>query len=172
MTGMTAMGRLGILVRITTACVLLIGATACRDPAPAVVAATAPELGVIGSDDKIVKLADFNGKVVLVNFWRSECGPCLVEMPEIEAVYQEYRDRGFEVLAINMGQDRQTIDAVRRRVSVTFPMLGDPLKIAAERYRVEVMPTSFIIDGEGLVRERIEGGLTRARLGGKIQALL
>lgn len=133
---------------------------------------TAPELAVLDLDEQVVKLADFKGKVVLVNFWLAECGPCLVEMPEFETVYQKHRDDGFEILAVNMGQESTTILNTSRRLDVTYPLLEDPLKITTERYRVSAAPTSFLIDRNGVLRERIDSPMSKSVLEKKIAELL
>ncbi len=132
----------------------------------------APELAVLDMDSKAVKLADLKGKVVLINFWLVECGPCLVEMPEFESVYREYRDQGFEILAVNMGQENAAIRNAGRRLDVTYPLLEDPLKITTERYGVKAAPTSFLIDREGVLRERINSPMTGKVLEKKVTGLL
>lgn len=133
---------------------------------------SAPELAVLDMDSKAVKLADLKGKVVLINFWLVECGPCLVEMPEFESVYREYRDQGFEILAVNMGQESAAIRNASRRLDVTYPLLEDPLKITTERYGVKAAPTSFLIDREGVLRERINSPMTGKVLEKKVTGLL
>ncbi len=143
-----------------------------RETADGTADQTAPELAVLDMDRQAVKLADLKGKVVLVNFWLVECGPCLVEMPEFESVYQEYRDQGFEILAINMGQESAAIRNASRRLDVTYPLLEDPLKITTERYSVQAAPTSFLIDREGILRERINSPMTGKVLEKKLTGLL
>lgn len=145
---------------------------ACKDEPPAVVSGPAPELGVLGPGEQAVTLADFRGRVVLVNFWFATCGPCLAEMPDLEAYYRSHKGEGFEILAVNMGDDEQTIAATGRRLALSFPLLGDPLKIAATRYKVSGAPTSFVIDRNGILRGRIEGSLTPKELERRVGGLL
>jgi len=132
----------------------------------------APELAVLDLDQNAVKLADLKGKVVLVNFWMVECGPCLAEMPGFETVYRKYKHDGFEILAVNMGQDTTAIRDASRRLEVTYPLLEDPLRITTERYDVMAAPTSFLIDREGRLHERINSPMSDKVLEQKISGLL
>ncbi|KGJ06655.1 Peroxiredoxin [Paracoccus halophilus] len=150
----------------------LLALAACKDEAAIEVGQPVPDLAVLDRDGNPVDLAAYRGKVVFVNFWQSGCGPCLVEMPEIEQVYQDLRSRGFEVLAINMGQDGDTIENTRRRTGVSYPLLADRLKLASVQFGVLAVPTSFLIDRDGRLVERINGPLTRAQLETRLAQLL
>lgn len=132
----------------------------------------APELAVLDGAGVPVTLADFTGKVVLVNFWITGCGPCLVEMPALDAAYRAWRDRGFALLAINMGQGPEALREVQRKLSLSFPLLADPLRITTSRYQVVGAPTSFLIDRDGRIRDRIDGPLTRADLEQRLAAMV
>lgn len=145
---------------------------ACAPSENVEVGGAAPELTAMDMDGNAVTLSQMKGKIVFVNFWSSGCGPCLVEMPEIDEVYKRHRGDGFEVLAINMGQDDDTIKNVNRRLGVTYPLLSDRLKITSRQYGVAFVPTSFLIDREGVVLERINGPLTRDQLMRKVADIL
>lgn len=146
--------------------------TACEPQETTRASGTAPELSVLDREERSVKLADFRGKVVLVNFWLAECGPCLVEMPEFDEAYRKYRKDGFEVLAVNMGQDADAVRKTRRRLEVSYPLVSDPLKITTQRYGVRAAPTSFLIDRDGNLHERINAPLSREDLEKKLDKLL
>jgi cytochrome c biogenesis protein CcmG, thiol:disulfide interchange protein DsbE len=146
--------------------------SACDNEPAARVSEAAPELAATDARDQVVKIADLRGKVVLVNFWLSGCGPCVAEMPGLDAVYRRYKDKGLEVLAVNFGQSRMEIEDAGRRIGVSFPLLADPLKIAMRRYHVVGTPTSFIIDAAGIVRERIDGPFTGRDLEQRLAGLL
>jgi peroxiredoxin len=148
----------------------LIGA--CDEQKIATPQAVAPELAATDLAARAVKLADYQGKVVLVTFWLNGCGPCLAEFPGIDALYRRHREQGFTVLAVNLGQDRPTIEATLHKVPVTFPVLADPLGITAKRYGVEGAPTAFLIDAKGIVRERLDGPQAVDELERKVQTLL
>jgi cytochrome c biogenesis protein CcmG, thiol:disulfide interchange protein DsbE len=99
-----------------------------------------------------VRLADFRGQVVLVNFWATWCYPCRTEMPSMEAVYQEYKQRGFTILAIS--SDIHGSDAVAPFVqesTLTFPVLLDPQNVVGTRLQVRGIPMSYLLDKQGRI---------------------
>jgi peroxiredoxin/Cu/Ag efflux protein CusF len=103
-----------------------------------------------------VRLSDLRGKAVLVNFWATWCVPCRTEMPAIEALYQRYKDRGLDVLAINLDVlSTAGVETFVKEVSVTFPIVLDPSWTVAQLYRVGGLPTTYLIDrgGNVVVRE-------------------
>lgn len=155
---------------------LVLALSACDDQIAAaksdVAGQKARELIAVTVDDQAVRLADYPDQVVVVNFWLAECGPCLAEMPDFDAFYKEYRDKGVMVLAVNIGQGADAVKETGRRLGVSFPLALDPLKITAERYNVLAVPTSFIIDRNGVLAERINGPLNQAALIKKIEPLL
>ena len=151
---------------------ILAAVSGCEPRNEARTGAEAPELAVLDLDDNALKLADLRGKVVLVNFWLAECGPCLIEMPEFDKVYMQYRGQGFEVVAVNMGQDRDTVNNIRRRLGVSYPLVSDALRITTARYRVEAAPTSFLVDRQGVIRERINAPLNKRELARRVAELL
>jgi len=93
-------------------------------------------------------LAELRGKVVLVNFWATWCGPCRKEMPDLEAVYQSFAPRGLVVLAITDDEPDKAKSFLDGR-AFTFPILIDPRRKAAKAFRVEVIPKSFVFDRDG-----------------------
>ncbi|PIE08898.1 MAG: thioredoxin [Rhodobacterales bacterium] len=143
----------------------------CKSEVSAQVGKPAPALTALTLGGDAIKLEDLRGKVVLVNFWWSGCGPCLTEMPQIDVVYRALADQGFEVLAVNMGQDAKEVRAVMRRTGVSYPLLLDGLKIDAKKYGVVAAPTSFLIDRDGNVVERINGPMTGEQLQARVEAL-
>lgn len=132
----------------------------------------APELALIDPNGQAVRLDQYRGQVVLLNFWLAECGPCLAELPDFDAYHRANKDRGFTILAVNMGQNQGVIANVARRLDLSFPLLADPLTITTARYAVLAAPTSFIIDQSGHLAERINGPLNRRDLEDKAGRLL
>ncbi|MGV6872059.1 TlpA family protein disulfide reductase [Pseudochelatococcus sp. B33] len=130
------------------------------------------EIAALAFDGTPVKLAQFRGQVVLLNFWSGGCGPCIAEMPALDAVYHANRDRGFTVLALNMGEPDAAVQRAAARLGVSFPVLLDSLKITTDRYQVIGAPTSFLIDGEGRLVEKIVGPVDIAGLEAKLAGLL
>ena len=101
--------------------------------------------------------AAYFGKPLVVRFWADWCKYCEGEMKAIEAVYQRHKGKGLEVLAINAGQDKATIDAFIKKIGVSYPALLDEKSTIARTYGVVGLPTTFFIDGKGIVRAKIVG---------------
>jgi thiol-disulfide isomerase/thioredoxin len=128
--------------------------TALGAPAPA------PALRLRDLDDRPQDLADLSGRLVLVNFWATWCPPCRREMPSLERLYQQLRDRGLTVLAVDVGEDADTVFAFTGQLepAPSFPLLLDPDSRAAQDWQVKGLPTSFLIDRQGRVIFRAVGG--------------
>lgn len=154
------------------ALIVVLALAACTPDAKTKIGEIAPLFTAMDLEDKTVKLADFRGKVVVVNFWWSGCGPCLHEMPEFDQVYKDYKDKGLEIIGVNMGQSKATITSTNRRLDVSYLLLADELKIATRQYGVVAAPTSFLIDRDGVLRERINGPLTKEALSKKVAGML
>jgi thiol-disulfide isomerase/thioredoxin len=116
----------------------------------------APDFALPTLAGESLRLADLRGKVVLVNFWATWCVPCRTEMPTIEELYRRYRDRGLEVVAINLDiLSPPGVQAFVKEVKVTFAIVLDPSWATARAYRVIGLPTTYLIDrgGNVVVRE-------------------
>ena len=123
----------------------------------------------IGDQAPVVSLNDFNGqavalpeafkgKVILIRFWSLECGFCDKEMLlAFENFYQKYKDRGFISVAVNEGRVDKTDERLKKFAHLTYPMLVDEYSLVAKRFGVIGLPTTFIIDEEGIVRDKITG---------------
>jgi thiol-disulfide isomerase/thioredoxin len=128
--------------------------TAVGEPAPA------QALRLLDLDGSTHDLADLRGRLVLVNFWATWCPPCRREMPSLERLYQQLRDRGLTVLAVDVGEDPDTVFAFTGQLepAPSFPLLLDSESRAVEDWRVKGLPTSFLIDPQGRVIFRAVGG--------------
>lgn len=104
-----------------------------------------------------VSLEDFRGKVVYIDFWASWCGPCRKAMPMYESMYQEIGTEYFELLAINLDEDRQDALKFMKQHPVSYPVLTDPSGATAEAWGLKVMPTSFLLDTSGRVVKAYPG---------------
>jgi thiol-disulfide isomerase/thioredoxin len=103
-----------------------------------------------------IRLAELRGKAVLLHFWATWCVPCRTEMPTLEALYQRYKDRGLEVIAVNLDLlSTAGVEAFLQEVGVTFRLGLDPSWSTARAYRVLGLPTTYLIDRAGhvVVRE-------------------
>jgi peroxiredoxin len=135
----------------------------------------APDFSLTTLDGETVSLADFRGKVVLLNFWASWCPPCRSEMPAMERVYQDYANQGFVILAVNATQ-QDSPDAARQFVNekgLTFPILLDTSGTVSALYRTRSLPTSFFIGADGIIDEVVIGGpMSEALLRTRVETLL
>lgn len=117
-------------------------------------AAPTPDFSLIDSDGKKISLKDFRGKTIFLNFWATWCEPCREEMPAIEKLYQEYRNKNFTVLAINVKDRKQEALAFVKELKLTYPIAFDPNAEVASLYGAWGLPTTYLIgpNGEGLAR--------------------
>ena len=106
--------------------------------------------------------ADLRGQVVALRFWADWCPFCESEMRDIEPVYAGYRDRGLQVLAVNVRQDRKTAARFIEGLGISYPVLLDTEGSVARDYGVSGLPTTFFVDREGRIATRILGESTPA----------
>jgi peroxiredoxin len=120
----------------------------------------APDFSLVDLDGNPVSLSDFRGKVVLINFWATWCPPCRQEMPAIEALHQEYKDRDVVVIGIDT---YESPDKVRRFVQeggYNWTFAIDTTGLVSRDYRIVAVPSSFFVDRNGIVRAAIIGPMT------------
>ncbi len=130
----------------------------------------------LARDGEQVLLSEYQGKILLVSYWASWCPPCWAEMPQLEAIYQQYAGRGLEVIAVNRGEEQGAIDTFLRNQSVplTFPVVSDRAGAASESVGVRGVPSAILYDREGAVAGRYTGvfGFDPGRVRGDIERLL
>jgi peroxiredoxin len=99
-----------------------------------------------------LSLSDLKGRVVLINFWASWCGPCRQEMPVLEQLYRKYKSAGFTLLGVNVEPKAADAEAFLKSMPVSFPILLDPDSKVSRLYEVSGMPSTVILDRSGKVR--------------------
>ncbi len=99
-----------------------------------------------------VALQSFRGKVVLLNFWATWCGPCREELPELDRVQEKFRKRGFAVVAVTVDNELENIRGFLKKYDLKLQALWDRRKKLADAYKVEKMPSSYLIDRNGVIR--------------------
>jgi thiol-disulfide isomerase/thioredoxin len=113
-----------------------------------------PDFTLQDPDGKKISLKDFRGKLVFLNFWASWCVPCREEMPAMERLYQEFKNKNFVVLAVNVKDNRKDAMAFVKELKVTYPIVLDPNGDVGLLYGAFGLPTTYLIGpkGEGLAR--------------------
>jgi thiol-disulfide isomerase/thioredoxin len=121
---------------------------------------SAPDFSLPDMDGEAHTLSEFRGKVVMLNFWATWCPPCRREMPSMQRLYEKYRDRGLEVVAVNQFEDPDLVFEFTGRLSLepTFPILFDRESRVSEQFRVKGLPTTYLLDREGKIRYQAIGG--------------
>jgi cytochrome c biogenesis protein CcmG, thiol:disulfide interchange protein DsbE len=112
----------------------------------------APSIEFATAEGRPISLASLRGNVVLVDFWASWCGPCAQAFPAVEDLFQDYRTRGFEVLAVNLDEKRRDADRFLADRPHAMTVAFDPQGKSAKAFGLEGMPTSFLIGRDGKVR--------------------
>jgi thiol-disulfide isomerase/thioredoxin len=109
-------------------------------------------------DGKTQSLSGYRGKVVFLNFWATWCPPCRAEMPSMETLYQRYRGGDLEFLAVDLQESRDEVTAFLREQNLNFPAGLDSTGRIGNLYGIRGIPTTFIIDREGLIIAALTGG--------------
>lgn len=112
----------------------------------------APDFTLLSSTGENVRLGELRGKVVMLNFWASWCGPCRKEMPLLDAMHKRYGPAGFELYGVNVEEDNTDAKKMIKDMGVTLPVLYDPESKASTLYKVDAMPTTVMIDKKGQIR--------------------
>jgi peroxiredoxin len=112
----------------------------------------APDFTLEDLEGNKVTLSSLKGQIVVVDFWATWCGPCRAEMPELNRLFQTYKEKGVIVLACNQQEDKETVAKFMKENKLEFTALLDTDKKAADQYNVEGIPTTVLIDKKGLVR--------------------
>ncbi|MBA4394255.1 MAG: thiol-disulfide oxidoreductase [Desulfobacca sp.] len=152
-------------LRISLLVFLILGLAACKgNPGPASgprIGSRALDFSLKDTKDQTWTLANVKGKVVLLRFWADWCPSCRFEMPVIEKQFQRLTPQGFQVLAVNVKQSAQVAEAFAAQMNITFPILLDTEGQLAKKYGVYAIPTNFLIDQQGVIREILIGEVFR-----------
>ncbi|MCC5945206.1 MAG: TlpA family protein disulfide reductase [Bernardetiaceae bacterium] len=118
----------------------------------------APDFEVQTLEGKTVKLSDYKGKVVMLYFWADWCPACKKEFPDTQAYYEKLKSDDFEILVINVKQEKKISQEFQEKFEATFPMIADTDGSLSSLYKVdELLPTNYFIDTEGKVIRQILG---------------
>lgn len=112
----------------------------------------APDFALKSAQGSNLRLSEYRGEVVLINFWATWCGPCRQEMPLLDDLYRRYERVGFRLLGVNIDDDSSRAMQMVQDLGVSFPVLFDEKKEVSRLYQVEAMPVTVLVDREGTVR--------------------
>lgn len=98
-----------------------------------------------------VTLDQFNGKVIILNFWATWCAPCIAEMPALEKLYLKFRDQGLVVLSVAVDDTSEAVNVFREQLKLTFPIVIDVKREGAAKYKVIGFPETFVLDRAGKI---------------------
>jgi len=119
-----------------------------------------------------VNLADFKGKVILLNFWATWCGPCKVEIPEFVRAYEEHKDKGFVVLGVSIDDTADQLKKFAAQYKVNYPMLLNQDDVEEAFGPIYGVPVSFFIGRDGLICRRQMGEVKKEMLERELKSLL
>jgi len=111
----------------------------------------APDFAIKGEDGREIKLSNYRGKVVFLNFWATWCLPCVEEMPEMETMKNTFKDRKFQMLAVSVDTNWDVVKTFYKEHHLTIPAFLDPGHQVSNLYKVFKFPETFLIDGNGHV---------------------
>lgn len=116
------------------------------------IGSVAPDFTLRSQDGKNLKLSEYRGQVVLINFWATWCAPCRQELPLLNRLHEQYGKAGFTLLGVNVDDQPQAALDMARQLKLGFPVLLDSKKQVTRRYDVDSMPSTLLIDRDGKVR--------------------
>jgi thiol-disulfide isomerase/thioredoxin len=144
-------------------------AQAGRLPAAPKTGSAAPDFDLESLSGERLRLQDLSGKPVVINFWATWCIPCEAEMPLLQESYE--RNPGLEVLAVNFAEPSTDVQAFVDKHGLTFDILLDPRAIVQTLYRVRGYPTTYFVDGEGVIQGVHIGVLSQRQLNGYLEQI-
>lgn len=112
----------------------------------------APDFALKSESGANLRLSEFRGEVVMINFWASWCGPCRQEMPLLDELYSQYKPLGFTILGVNVEEDSSKAKEVLEDIPVSFPVLFDTDSEVSKLYNVVAMPSTVLVDRDGNMR--------------------
>jgi len=112
----------------------------------------APDFTLKSLEGSNLRLEEYRGQVVLINFWASWCGPCRQEMPLLDQLHNRYEETGFAVLGVNVEGEVKPAQKIVDKTKVTFPVLIDEDQKVSEMYNLEAMPSTVVVDRDGVIR--------------------
>ena len=133
----------------------------------------APDFELVTMDGETVRLSDYRGQRIFVNFWATWCPPCRAEMPDMQKLYEE-QDVPVEILAVNLTateRSEEDIESFVQDFGLTFPILMDINSEVTEKYKVQAYPTSYMIDSEGRIAFVAPGAMNKELMAQEVKKM-
>jgi thiol-disulfide isomerase/thioredoxin len=113
----------------------------------------APNIDMTDLSGKLTSVSAFKGKVLLIDFWATNCPPCLAEFPKLKQLYADYHKEGFEIVGLSLDESREIVEAFQARAQLAWPLVNEAeqVKIAREKYRVRTIPSLFLVGRDGRI---------------------
>jgi len=146
-----------ILPIILVLALLLAGCSAGSEPLVAHPGEPAPDFQLQSLDGESVSLSELQGSPVMLNFWATWCGPCRSEMPYLQQIYEEWSEKGLILLAIDIGESHAEVRQFMQSNNLSLPVLLDIREVVTREYNITGIPTTFFIDKDGMIQEKIIG---------------
>ena len=120
-----------------------------------------PDFTLSDLEGKNHTLSSYRGKVVMVNFWATYCGPCIKEMPSMQRLKEKMAGKPFTILAVDMAEEKHDVKAflTQHQIKIDFPVLLNPEGNVVEDWMITAVPTTFVIDPRGTIRYALFGGI-------------
>lgn len=147
------------------------GAQPANRPAEPAVGHPAPDFTLTALDGTAFKLSELRGTPVVLNFWATWCGPCQRELPALQTAAERY-DGQVVVAGVDQGENAETVQAFVDDLQLTFPIPMDAEQDVGQRYNIKGLPTTFFIDGEGIIRRVWAGEMNSVTLAESITPIL
>ena len=139
------------------------------------VGSQAPEIDLAAIDGKTVRLSEYRGKIVFIDFWATWCAPCVAELPNVKEAYEKYHKDGLEVISISFDSDAKTAEKFAQRKGMTWTQIwakGGDKSDLAKQYGVAGIPATFLIGPDGkCVAKDLRGGALVERIGEEVAKL-
>jgi peroxiredoxin len=117
-----------------------------------------PEFRLLGLDGSSHDLSEYKGKPLILNFWGTWCPPCRDEMPAFQTIYDKWKDKGVQLVGINLSEEKLSVSNFAEEVGAKFPILLDRNKQIEKKYGLKQYPTTFFISADGKIQDIVIGG--------------
>ena len=133
----------------------------------------APHFSLKTADGTVIDLSKLKGKTIVVNFWATWCGPCRAEIPAFLEVYEKYKSKGLEIVGISLDQGGWSdVTPFVKKFNIVYPVVIGDEKLTKQYGGVDAIPTTFIIDKNGVIVDKHVGGLRKENLENLIKGIL